>query len=359
MPMMSPTDVDENVVLRTIEEMPSSFRTKQLSQHRLMLERHQTSADDPSARYNQAVGTFLSDLARKPNSPIRQASRGVSNAWWEKTTTDASSVAGSSVGGRPDAAVSQCARTVREPASHPVRPGHYRTLEYMATAKFREVKALFESYPEIGGVYFRPTDRGVTVLDLHPDSPKPRIGVGDDPYIECGTSAEELAPTMEARIAHLQKVRARQRTPSRENQFEARLIREAQGDHLRLPGFPDCLRFIHSQWRMDPAHGGTAQLTDLIAVDLASGSLVLIELKAKPDPSAIQQVESYLDYFRRNGEALSRFFARVAQVMGALYDCPELTSLDSLEDPAVTLVGWPGASGLPEVQGLEQLEPLT
>jgi len=353
--MMSQSGIDRCVVLRTIEEMPSSFHTKQLSQHRLMLERHQTSADDPAARYNQAVGTFLSSLAREPNSPIRQASSGVSNAWWEKKSSQASSLAGSSVGGGADAAPSQCVPTVEKPASRPVRSGHYDTLEYMASPDFRAVKALFESYPEIGGVYFRPTDKGVTVVDLHPDSPKPRIGVGEDPCIKCGTSAEELTPTMEARIAYLQGVRARQRRPSLENQFEARLIREAQADHLRLPGFPARLRFIHSQWRMDRAHGGTAQLTDLIAVDLASKSLVLIELKVKADSSALKQVESYLDYFRRNGEALRPFFVRVAQVMGSLYDCPELAALDAVAESPVALVAWPGPSEVPDVQGLGRL----
>jgi len=242
-----------------------------------------------------------------------------------------------------------------EQRSEMVRPGHYATLDYMASAEFREAKALFESYPEIGGVYFRPTDKGVTVVDLDATSPKPRIGVGDDPYIARGTTAAQLAPTMPGRIAYLREVRVRQRRPSLENQFEAMLIREAQRNHLRLPGFPERLRFIHSQWRIDTPQGGSHQFTDLIAVDLATRRLVLIELKVAADPSAMQQVQSYLAYFRAHAHELNPFFVRVGQVVGSLYGCAELVALKDVADPVAALAAWPGASGIPVVIGAEQL----
>jgi len=244
------------------------------------------------------------------------------------------------------------------PCSNVVRPGHYRTLDYMDTSEFLEVKALFEAYPEIGSVYFRPTDKALTVVDLHASSPKPRIGVGEDPYVTVGTTAQHLRPTMPQRILYLEAVRARQKKKSVENQFEAYLIREAQAHSLRLPGFPERLRFIHSQWRMDLPRGGRQQFTDLTAVDLPSRSLVLIELKAAPDTSAYAQAQEYLEYFRSHGDELRPFFARVAQVMGNLYDCPQLAALNEVCDPAAALIAWPGALRTIQVLGLEQLDGL-
>ena len=37
-----------------------------------------------------------------------------------------------------------------------LRPGHYRTLDYMGSPEFRAVKDLFEGVPEIGGVFSGP-----------------------------------------------------------------------------------------------------------------------------------------------------------------------------------------------------------
>lgn len=337
-------DIDKNVVLNAIADMPQRFHTTDISNHTAVRETHRRFVGD--FNYHAGFGSFLSRLASQ-RGIITLVSHGNNNALWQKTAAAAPSrehQRESDSGLSPSSVI-----TARRPTGTVVRSGHYATLDYMASPAFREVKKLFESFSEIGGVYFRPTDKGVTVVDLDATSPKPRIGVGEDPYIACGTTAAQIAPTMPQRIAYLTEVRARQAGPSRENQFEARLIRAAQASHLRLPGFPEQLRFIHSQWRMDRAAGGTAQLTDLIAVDLPTSRLVLIELKAGEDYSAVQQVQQYLGYFQSNGSELRPFFARVAQVMGALYDCPELSALDVLGDPVEALASWPGSSGTPRV----------
>jgi len=343
-------EIDERVVLNAIADMPDRFHTTDISNHRAVREAHLRFVGD--FNYHAGFGSFLSRLANQ-RGIITLMSRGNSNALWQKAMAPARSPE-SQTGASPGRSPASDGKANRSTGGV-VRPGHYATLDYMASQRFREVKALFENLPEIGGVYLRPTDKGVTVVDLDPTSPKPRIGVGADPYLACGTTAAQLALTMPQRIAYLREVRARQAGPSCENQFEARLIRDAQANHLRLPGFPERLRFIHSQWRIDPAAGGTAQLTDLIAVDLPSRRLVIIELKATEDYSAVQQVQQYLGYFQRNGGELRPFFARVAQVMGALYDCPELAALEGVEDPMVTLVAWPDAAGRVVVCGAGQL----
>jgi len=232
-----------------------------------------------------------------------------------------------------------------------VRRGHYLTLDYMASEEFAEVKALLEAEPEIGGVYFRPVDSGVTMVDLHPDSPRPRIGIGEDPIIKVGTTADELAPSIPARIAYLKEVRASQARPSEENQLEARLIREAQSGQLRIPGFPEQLRLVHSQWRLQL--DGGHKFTDLIAVDIDERELVIIELKRQPDPSALDQVAEYVSYFEANAAELLPFFMRLAIIMGARYDCQPLAKLSELSVASSGIAAWPGASGELEVKGLD------
>ncbi len=75
------------------------------------------------------------------------------------------------------------------------------------------------------------------------------------------------------------------------------------------------------------------------------------------DPSAFDQVESYLRFFQEHGDQLNPFFSRLAQVMGELYDCPELADLKTVKTAAAGLVAWP-AGGQVSVQNLERLEEL-
>jgi hypothetical protein len=245
--------------------------------------------------YHAAVGRVLKKLTRTDGLPaLQELETGTARGSRWQINTDAAACeavarSGESVGA-VHAKPSGCA-----PQNKIVRKGHYRTLDYMQTNEFRKIKQLLESYAEIGGVYFRPTDRGATMVDLHPHSLKPRVGIGADPLLRVDTSADAVESSIPERIQHLRSVRSRQRSPSRENQLEARMIREAQANHLVLPGFPDRLRFVHSQWRIHLAGG--QRFTDLLAVDLKGKQLVLIELKREPDPSALGQVTDYVRYF--------------------------------------------------------------
>ncbi len=47
-----------------------------------------------------------------------------------------------------------------------IRPGHRKSLDYMATQQFREVLGVLNECSEIGAVYRRPTVLGVTVVNL-------------------------------------------------------------------------------------------------------------------------------------------------------------------------------------------------
>jgi hypothetical protein len=217
------------------------------------------------------------------------------------------------------------------------------TVAYMATPQFKEVVKLFDAWQEIGGAYFRPTDNGVRAVDLSATSLKPRIGIGDAALslIRRGTSAAALTATMATRITYLREVRARQTSASLENQFEARLIREAQSAGLVLSGFPSVLRFVHSQWRIDTPEGAPQEFCDLLAVDLSTRKLVVVELKCRPDASAANQALRYASYFKANAVDLVPFFEQVARMMGTLYGCLDLTQMRLEGVAADALVAWP------------------
>jgi hypothetical protein len=208
----------------------------------------------------------------------------------------------------------------------------------------------------VGGAYFRPAYNAVTVVDLHPSSPRPLVGVGD--AIRLGTHAFAIEQEMPARVAGLRAFRAAQKEEKVEARLEARLVRGALAGRLALPGFPDRLRFLHSQWRMDPEPGKTARVADLVALDLARGRLVVIELKAAEDACGLAQAAGYAAYFRANAPALCPFFARLSRVMGRLYDCPEVAAVSAVGAPAAALAAWP-APGDPAgviVEGLDALD---
>jgi len=166
----------------------------------------------------------------------------------------------------------------------------------MESEGFRAVMAVFDAHrAETGGVYYRPVAGGICVIDLSPASRKTRIGVGRAP-VRPGTTADEVARGMPARLAYLRQARDRQARDSKEVQIEAALIGHALGAGLRLPAPLDpSLRFVHSQWRIEPAAGKGARFTDLIAVDTATAALAIIELKKRPDPRALEQASGTLE----------------------------------------------------------------
>ena len=201
-----------------------------------------------------------------------------------------------------------------------VRPGHFKIVQYMRSEKFLAIKELFDSVEEFGGVYFRPLERGVCVVDLHSTSPKPRIGVGAKSLISRSMSVEALRASIPERIAYLNQVRDRQATPSLENQLEAKVIRGAQASRLALSGFPDSLRFIHSQWRIDRPDGARGQkFTDIIAANLSRKALAIVELKASPDAMAARQVQQYARYFQLRAAQLTPLFNEIADDGPALW----------------------------------------
>lgn len=319
-------DIDRAAVLTALDSLAELFRTKDVSEPAALLEARASLGVE--RQYHAVLGKYLRKHGDTLGVELVSAAPHPRGALWRKAAAVVL-----------PAPPSSC---------QAVRPGHYQSLDWMETAAFREIKTLLEAQPEIGGVYFRPLEHGVCMVDLHPGSPKPRIGIGADPLLKRGTDGATIAPSLPERIAYLLAKRAQQSAPSRENQLEARLIREAQANGLRLPPpFPPSLRFVHSQWRVDkPWPGAHQRFTDLTAVDLDTGGLVIVELKAQPDASAAGQVRAYVAYFRAHAPALTPFFGRLARVMGTLYGCPELADTALSPGRIAALTAWPETSGL-------------
>jgi|GEM_PF-840234 len=351
-------DVNRKVLLEVIGQMPESFATKDVSEHSLMLRAHPELINH--SQYHAFVGKALKNLTEgNGRNVLRELRAGTSrgSVWALTANHPVKDVLLKNFVQPSSVRQSRSSNATLE--GKVVRPGHYQTLKYMSSMEFMAIRARFTAVPEFGGVYFRPLDSGVRMVDLHARSPKPRIGIGEgtQSLLKRGTTLAMIESSIPDRIAYLKDVRARQVSASQENQLEAGLIREAQKHHLIMPGFPDRLRFIHSQWRIDRPGGNGQQFTDLLAVDLKSRTLVLIELKREKDLSALPQVQGYLNYFQENADELNPFFTELARLMGELYDCPELASIGQVATAQAALAAWPGWLGL-KVEGLADLERL-
>ena len=62
-----------------------------------------------------------------------------------------------------------------------VKNGHRKTIQWMASEQFSELKQLYDRVFGDGGVYFRPTDIGVVVIVLDEDA-KGYVGFRTDKY---------------------------------------------------------------------------------------------------------------------------------------------------------------------------------
>jgi hypothetical protein len=217
----------------------------------------------------------------------------------------------------------------------PVRPGHWNSLKALIQPEFSRIIELFDRAPEIGGTYFRLVEKGFQPVDLDPRSPKPLMGIGGS--FGARATVAILESELAARIACLVAKR-RTKSKSVEKQVEAKAVRGALRSNLRLQGLGENLRLIASQWRIDL--GGHGEPLDLLAVDVKTSGLVVIELKATKDERAILQARRYAENISQHGEVTGPFFAALGVAMARLYDCSDLPEL--LVPGLVTaLAAWP------------------
>lgn len=221
----------------------------------------------------------------------------------------------------------------------PIRDGHWRSVRAMEGGDFTAIVRLFDENPEIGGTYFRVVEKGFQPVDLHPGSPKPLIGIGA--AFSARASVNQLERELDARVVELLRKRETL-APSAEKQIEARFVRSALNGRLRLDPLPGSLRLIASQWRIDL--GGTGRPLDLIAADVTARSLVVVELKAAADRSAVNQVSEYVAAMRAWSPETTEFFSALGRAMAAVYGCADMP--DALETGLVSAIAaWPRGDG--------------
>jgi hypothetical protein len=224
-----------------------------------------------------------------------------------------------------------------------IRAGHWNSLNAMFEPEFSRIVELFNRASEIGGTYFRLVAKGFQPVDLDPSSKKPLMGVGG-PFSP-RSSAATIETELPARVACLLAKRRTQKR-SLEKVVEAFVVRAALRRNLRLDGFGPNLRFVASQWRIDL--GGRGKPLDLLAVDIQTKALVVIELKATKDHRACRQASGYAEKLRRHAEVTGPFFAKLGLAMGRLYECSDLP--DVLVPGLVNAFApWPTGSSTYEV----------
>lgn len=218
---------------------------------------------------------------------------------------------------------------------NPIREGHRRALQAMRSPEFAAIVKAFARVPEIGGTYFRLVEKGFQPVDLNADSAKPLIGVGAS-FSPSATLAQLEAELPERVADLLSKRRAAAASPEKE--IEAAVIRHALACHLRLDGLDANLRFVAGQWRM--ALGATGEVLDLLAVDVETRGLVVIEIKSKRDQGAVTQASRYAAILRQHDPTTRPFFQHLGAAMAQLYGCSDLPKV--FERGLVTAIAaWP------------------
>ncbi|AKF05865.1 hypothetical protein [Sandaracinus amylolyticus] len=226
-----------------------------------------------------------------------------------------------------------------------MRDGHRRAVEELERGDdYLATRAAYARIP--GGVYLRPTERGLVVLALD-GSCASMIGVGgrdrDDHVVA------RLPPStahVERALAGYEAKRATLARPSIEERHALALIAGALAGDLSLP-WPGVF-FVHQEWRF-----ADRTKIDLLAVDPSRGRWTVIELKKSEaaaranDPrkggDAWAQARAYAQRLHAERAELYPFFERIARALARHHGAPSAMCelrVDAEHVPDV-LVAWP------------------
>ena len=200
-----------------------------------------------------------------------------------------------------------------ELAQPPLTEGHVAAVRLLEQVD--ALRATAGMYREALGhdVYFRPTDKGLTVIALDP-SALAMVGVG---------TLRAWLPArgdLEHQLTGYREKRAQMRRNSAEERASVRLVAHALTNRLRLP---DGLLFVCQEWRFPLVGAGSGKL-DLLAVDPARRALVVIELKSTATSrgrsgTPSEQAERYAGWLHDGRRLFSPFFGRLLRAMAAAY----------------------------------------
>ena len=219
----------------------------------------------------------------------------------------------------------------------PLTRGHWRSLELLEnTEAVLQTLGLYERL--LGSpVYLRPTDKGLTVLSLD-TAPLAMVGVGPSGG---GCSLTTLPPSddhVAAAVAGYHAKLASMKRRSSEERYVVSRIRAALQGRLQLG---DGLRFLHQEWRFT-----TKGKLDVLAIDEASGRLVVIEVKEAEgkalDGATLEQALAYVNLLTASWPEYVAYFRRLATALGHIYDPSVPVPALSDDTPPRCEVWWPG-----------------
>jgi hypothetical protein len=249
----------------------------------------------------------------------------------------------------PASEVARAARPVASPRQA-LSDGHRRITAWMATDDFRELVARHEAaLGDRATIYFRPTDRGLVRIALHPSAPGYvgfRRGENDNGYL---VLPERRAQTVEELRTHFEEFEVWLQTVRRSSNEERGVIswlRLALQRNLWLPELGEAWAFLHQEWRFADA-AGRGKKTDVLAVHLPTGRLGIVEFKSSDSEraSAQKQVEAYAAFWKRDAEELAPWFTDLIRALGRAYGNYEAAVATVTRQPAALYVGTasPGA----------------
>ena len=236
--------------------------------------------------------------------------------------------------------------------------GHWRTVAWMASLEFQQVKQNYDTVLGPGAVYFRPTGNGVIVISLDPAAPGyvgHKANQTDNGHILRAGSKPPTVDELKERDRHFKRWLRGVRRSSVEEQAVIPWISQALKNNLRLGGWLKDWLFLNQEWRF-VMPDGRGRKSDILAVHRKDGRLGIVEAKDDRAKSreAKSQAQKYAMAFLRDADELARLFTAQLNAMGKLYENAEARELQVSTAPPALFFGYP--SGIP-VRKLK-VEPL-
>jgi hypothetical protein len=237
------------------------------------------------------------------------------------------------------------------PPIQPLKRGHWKILDYMASPDFAEHVAARDQALGPGRLFYRLTEEGVKMIGLH-DEASCFVGFRSDrpghSHILVARTPCPSQDELRARWQAYENYLAQVVRKSLEEQGVIPILRSALLDQLMLRMFgPDWALLAH-EWRF-LNDDGRGKKSDLLMVHLPTGRLGIVELKSKVsdlDDAAIQ-VRDYARFWARDAEVLAPFFSRMLQVQGRLFGNEAATNCVVSTQSARLFVGAVGPGAEP------------
>ena len=238
----------------------------------------------------------------------------------------------------------------RDAIGSALNPGHWDAVDWLASAKFAEIKAVYDKACGPGAVYFRVVDKAVKAISLHPSA---RCYLGhrtftkDMRYVLKKTMA--VPDVEELRLRHADVTSwlldAGQRKP--EEQAVILWLSRALKNCLWLPDLGPDWVLLNQEWRFI-GDDGKGRKSDVLAVHIPSGQLGIVEAKSCVAElrGAKRQVREYARHWQRDAAELAPFFTSQLRAMGRLYGNDAAAEATVADTPAALFVAAPGPAGL-------------